>query len=50
MGKHQCSRCKKIYYVNPDIDNEFTCPKCGLVENERMIGQKTGRRDSLFDE
>jgi len=50
MGRHRCSRCGEVYYLNPNVDYELSCPACGFVEPEKMIGQKSGRSSDLFDD
>jgi len=50
VGRHECSNCGEVYYINPSVDYEFACPKCGLVEPERMVGQRSGRGSDLSDE
>ena len=38
------------YYINLSIDIELACPKCGFVETNSLIGQKTGRSDNIADD
>jgi ribosomal protein S27AE len=43
MSKKTCSNCGNVYWVNVHMDNEFACPKCGFVENDKIEGQLKGR-------
>ena len=50
MGKHKCSNCGEIHYINLAIDEEISCPECGFVDQESLIGQKSGRSTNLADD
>tara|TARA_B100000749_G_C18386385_1_gene448310 strand:- start:74 stop:226 length:153 start_codon:yes stop_codon:yes gene_type:complete len=50
LGKHKCSNCNREYYINLAVDIELACPKCGFVESNSLIGQKTGRSDNIADD
>jgi hypothetical protein len=41
--KKICLNCDNAYWVNVHIDNECACPKCGVVDKEKIIGQREGR-------
>ncbi|HEY4699548.1 MAG TPA: hypothetical protein VIH27_04160 [Nitrososphaerales archaeon] len=43
MSKRKCSNCGFSYWVNVYVDEEYVCPQCGFVENEKLVGQKQGR-------
>lgn len=43
MSRKVCSNCKNEYWVNRNVDEEYVCTKCGYVEEDRMIGQLSGR-------
>jgi len=43
MAKKTCSNCGNTYWVNVHVDMEYACPKCGFVEDERIVGQLKGR-------
>ncbi|MBI2938699.1 MAG: hypothetical protein HYY22_10905 [Thaumarchaeota archaeon] len=49
MGRKQCSNCGNLYWVNPQIDSEYACPKCGYVDPEPITGQIQGRTSIADD-
>ncbi len=43
MSKRKCPNCGHIYWINVYVDEEYACPRCGYVEEEKVVGQLKGR-------